>query len=102
VTDLKSRCATLAPDEWHHEGDSAKSRPRQVLSASWWSRAGTPGQHPVTTQGLSITNLFWLELLISGLLLAGVVGLLTVALVRFRVPVDDAADARQVPGRRAI
>jgi hypothetical protein len=28
--------------------------------------------NPVTTQGLSITNLFWLELAISGLLLAGV------------------------------
>jgi cytochrome c oxidase subunit 2 len=58
--------------------------------------------NPVTTQGLSITNLFWLELVISGLLLAGVVGILVVALIRFRVPADDQADARQVHGNRRL
>jgi cytochrome c oxidase subunit 2 len=57
---------------------------------------------PVTSQGLSITNLFWLELVISGLLLVGVVGLLVVALIRFRVPPGDQADAPQVHGNRRL
>jgi cytochrome c oxidase subunit 2 len=57
---------------------------------------------PVTTQGLSITNLFWLELVISGLLLAGVVGVLVAALIRFRAPPGDRADAPQVHGNQRL
>ncbi|MBV9596714.1 MAG: cytochrome c oxidase subunit II [Chloroflexi bacterium] len=56
----------------------------------------------VTSQGLSIASLFWLELAISGLLLAGVVGLLVTALIRFRAPPGDRADARQVEGNRRL
>jgi cytochrome c oxidase subunit 2 len=57
---------------------------------------------PVTPQGLSITNLFWLELAISGLLLAGVIGILVVALIRFRAPPGDRGNARQVHGNRRL
>jgi cytochrome c oxidase subunit 2 len=57
---------------------------------------------PVTSQGLSILSLFWLELVISGLLLACVVVLLGVALIRFRAPAGDQANARQVEGNRRL
>src|SRR4051812_46362002 len=56
---------------------------------------------PVTHQGLSISNLFWLELVISGLLLALVVGILVTALVRFRARPGD-ADPPQVHGNRGL
>jgi cytochrome c oxidase subunit 2 len=58
--------------------------------------------NPVTTQGLSITNLFWLELVISGLLLAGVVGVLVTALIRFRAPPGDRTDAPQIHGNQRL
>jgi cytochrome c oxidase subunit 2 len=58
--------------------------------------------NPVTTQGLSITNLFWLELAISALLLAGVIGLLVTALIRFRAPPGDRADAPQIHGNERL
>ncbi|MBV9581923.1 MAG: cytochrome c oxidase subunit II [Chloroflexi bacterium] len=58
--------------------------------------------NPVTSQGLSISNLFWLELAISGLLLAGVVGILVTALIRFRAPSGDRANAPQVEGNRRL
>jgi cytochrome c oxidase subunit II len=57
---------------------------------------------PVTRQGLAITNLFWLELAISGLLLALVVGVLVVALTRFRVPIGDRGEPPQVHGNRRL
>jgi cytochrome c oxidase subunit II len=57
---------------------------------------------PVTRQGLAITNLFWLELALSGLLLAVVIGWLIVALVRFRAPPGDATEPAQVDGNRTL
>jgi cytochrome c oxidase subunit II len=57
---------------------------------------------PVTRQGLSITNLFWLELAISGLLLGFVVLVMITELVRFRARAGDAADPPQVHGNRRL
>ncbi len=57
---------------------------------------------PVTRQGLSITNLFWLELALSGLLLAFVIGILITALVRFRARPGDVGDPPQVHGNRRL
>jgi cytochrome c oxidase subunit 2 len=57
---------------------------------------------PVTRQGLSITNLFWLELAISGLLLALVVVVLVIALVRFRARAGDTTDPPQVHGNQRL
>src|ERR1051325_9077462 len=56
----------------------------------------------VTRQGLSISNLFWLELGISALLLALVIGVLVTALVRFRARPGDLADPPQVHGNRRL
>jgi cytochrome c oxidase subunit II len=56
----------------------------------------------VTRQGLSITNLFWLELGISAALLALVVGVLVVALVRFRARPQDNATPPQIHGNRRL
>jgi cytochrome c oxidase subunit 2 len=61
-----------------------------------------PSFDTVTRQGLSITNLFWLELAISGLLLALVVGVLITALVRFRAPAGDRSEPAQVHGNRRL
>src|SRR5215471_964332 len=57
---------------------------------------------PVTRQGVAITNLFWLELGISALLLALVVGWLVFALVRFRATPGDAAEPPQIHGNRRL
>jgi cytochrome c oxidase subunit 2 len=57
--------------------------------------------NPVTTQGLSITNLFGLELVLSALLLCIVVGVLVFALVRFRAAPGE-GDAPQVHGNRRL
>jgi cytochrome c oxidase subunit 2 len=57
-----------------------------------------PSFDTVTRQGLSITNLFWLELAISGLLLALVLGVLITALVRFRAQPDDQTLPAQTHG----
>src|ERR1051326_7529730 len=57
---------------------------------------------PVTRQGLAITNLFWLELGLSGLLLAIVIGWLIVAVVRFRARPGDATEPAQVHGNRTL
>ena len=57
---------------------------------------------PVTRQGLSVTNLFWAELIVSGLLLALVVVWLVTALVRFRARPADAAEPEQVHGNRSL
>jgi cytochrome c oxidase subunit II len=57
---------------------------------------------PVTRQGLSISNLFWLELAISGLLLAFVTGVMLIALVRFRARPGDTQDPPQVEGNRRL
>ncbi len=57
---------------------------------------------PVTSQGLSISNLFWIELIISGLLLAGVLAVLIIALVRFRARSPDEPDPPQVHGNRRL
>jgi cytochrome c oxidase subunit II len=57
---------------------------------------------PVTRQGLSVTNLFWLVLIISGLLLALVVVWLVAALVRFRVRGDEPGEPAQVHGNRTL
>jgi cytochrome c oxidase subunit 2 len=56
----------------------------------------------VTRQGSAIANLFGLELLISALLLALVVGWLVVALVRFRARAGDAVEPPQVHGNRLL
>jgi cytochrome c oxidase subunit 2 len=53
---------------------------------------------PVTRQGLSITNLLWLEFAISALLMALVVGVLVTALVRFRARPELPGDPPQVHG----
>jgi cytochrome c oxidase subunit 2 len=57
---------------------------------------------PVTRQGVAITNLFGLELVITALLLALVFGWLIVALVRFRATAGDATEPRQVHGNRRL
>ena len=57
---------------------------------------------PATSQAVSVTNLFGLELAISALLLALVFGLLITALVRFRGRADDADEPRQVQGNRRL
>jgi cytochrome c oxidase subunit II len=57
---------------------------------------------PVTPQGLSISNLFVLELVISALLMALVVVWLGVALVRFRARAGDADEPTQVHGNRTL
>src|ERR1051326_5322898 len=57
---------------------------------------------PVTRQGLSITNLFWLELAISGPLLVLVFGVMVAALVRFRARPGDLDDPPQVHGNRRL
>jgi cytochrome c oxidase subunit II len=57
---------------------------------------------PVTRQGLSITNLFWLELAISGALLVLVFGVMVAALVRFRARPGDLDDPPQVHGNRRL
>jgi len=57
---------------------------------------------PVTPQGLSISNLFVLELVISGLLMALVSIWLGVSLVRFRARPGDATEPPQVHGNRAL
>ena len=56
----------------------------------------------VTRQGGSIIGLFWIELAISALLLLLVVGVLAIALVRFRAPAGDAHDPPQVHGNRRL
>jgi cytochrome c oxidase subunit 2 len=61
-----------------------------------------PSFDTVTRQGLSITSLFWLELAISGLLLALVLGVLVTALVRFRVAPGDSTQPPQVHGNRRL
>ena len=58
--------------------------------------------NPVTSQGLSISNLFWVELIISGVLLAGILGALITALVRFRARTPDDPDPPQVHGNRRL
>jgi cytochrome c oxidase subunit 2 len=57
---------------------------------------------PVTRQGLAITNLFNLELAISGILLAVVVAWLVVALLRFRGRPGDSIEPTQVHGDRRL
>jgi cytochrome c oxidase subunit 2 len=57
---------------------------------------------PVTRQGLSITNLFWFEMIISGLLLALVLAWLVTALVRFRARAAEPAEPEQVHGNRRL
>ncbi len=57
---------------------------------------------PVTTQGLSVTNLFWIELALSGLLLTLVLGLLILGLVRFRARSENDPDPPQVHGNRRL
>jgi cytochrome c oxidase subunit 2 len=57
---------------------------------------------PVTRQGLSISNLFWLELALSGVLLAGVIVLLVVVLVRFRARPGEPDEPTQVHGNRRL
>jgi cytochrome c oxidase subunit 2 len=57
---------------------------------------------PITGQGLSISNLFVLELVISALLLALVVGWLVVALIRFRAQPGDATEPPQIEGNRNL
>jgi cytochrome c oxidase subunit 2 len=57
---------------------------------------------PVTPQGLSISNLFVLELVISGLLMALVIVWLGVSLIRFRARPGDLSEPPQVHGNRTL
>jgi cytochrome c oxidase subunit 2 len=57
---------------------------------------------PVTRQGLAIANLFGLELAISGVLLALVIGWLAVALLRFRARPGDLREPTQIHGNRRL
>jgi cytochrome c oxidase subunit 2 len=57
---------------------------------------------PVTPQGLSISNLFVLELVISGLLMALVIVWLGLSLVRFRARPGETAEPAQVHGNRTL
>ncbi|MDQ6674377.1 MAG: cytochrome c oxidase subunit II [Chloroflexota bacterium] len=57
---------------------------------------------PVTPQGLTISNLFVLELVISGLLMSMVIIWLGVSLVRFRARPQDATEPPQVRGNRTL
>ena len=53
-------------------------------------------------QGLQITNLFWLELVISAVLMAVVIACVVLALVRFRARPGDATEPPQTHGNRAM
>ncbi len=55
---------------------------------------------PVTSQGLQITNLFWLELAISAVLMAVVIGWMVIALARFSARAGDATEPPQTHGNR--
>ncbi len=57
---------------------------------------------PVTQQGVGITNLFWLELAISAVLLVVVGTWLVVALVRFRERPGEATEPPQTHGNRTL
>jgi cytochrome c oxidase subunit II len=57
---------------------------------------------PVTRQGLAITNLFGLELAISGVLLAIVAVWLGMAVLRFRARPGEATEPTQVHGNRRL
>lgn len=57
---------------------------------------------PVTRQGLSITNLFWLELGLSGALLVLVFGVMIVTLMRFRARSGDTGEPPQVHGNNRL
>jgi cytochrome c oxidase subunit 2 len=61
-----------------------------------------PTFDPVTTQGQSISNLFWLELVISAALLALVSGIIVASIVRFRVRAGDTAEPPQIDGNRRL
>lgn len=55
----------------------------------------------VTQQGVGIINLFWIELVISAVLMALVIAWMIVALVRFRARPGDAQEPPQTHGNRA-
>src|SRR5713226_4733756 len=55
---------------------------------------------PVTQQGLGITDLFGLELVISAALMAIVISWMVIALVRFRARPGQATDPPQTHGNR--
>jgi cytochrome c oxidase subunit 2 len=57
---------------------------------------------PVTRQGLTISNLFWVELAISAILLMIVVGVLVVALTRYRASGPMIEDGPQIHGNRRL
>src|SRR5512133_2352729 len=57
---------------------------------------------PVTQQGLTISNLYGFELVLSALLLALVLGWLVVALVRFRAAPGVTTEPTQVHGNRRL
>jgi cytochrome c oxidase subunit 2 len=63
--------------------------------------AGVPSFDPVTSQGIAINNLFWLELAISAVLFAGIVAVIVTALVRFRGRAGD-PDPPQVEGNTRL
>ncbi|MBV9354852.1 MAG: cytochrome c oxidase subunit II [Chloroflexi bacterium] len=63
--------------------------------------AGVSSFEPVTSQGAAINNLFWLELAISAVLFAGIVGVIVTALVRFRGRAGD-PDPPQVEGNTRL
>jgi cytochrome c oxidase subunit II len=72
-----------------------------VMTAAASGCAGVASFEPVTSQGLAISNLFWLELAISAVLFALIVGVIVYSLVRFRGRPGD-PDPPQVAGNRRL
>src|SRR5438874_6603872 len=58
--------------------------------------------NPVTVQGLQVSNLFWLELALSAVLMALVVTWLVLALLRFRTRPGEATEPPQIHGNRSM
>ncbi|HYY89625.1 MAG TPA: cytochrome c oxidase subunit II [Chloroflexota bacterium] len=57
---------------------------------------------PVSRQGLAITNLYGIELVISAVLFILVAGVLATALVRFRAAPDDGREPPQISGHTGL
>src|SRR5438552_2367759 len=57
---------------------------------------------PVTLQGLQITNLFWVELAISAVLMVVVITWMVLALLRFRGQPGESLEPPQTHGNRKL
>src|SRR5713101_7811384 len=63
---------------------------------------GLDSFEPVTQQGFAITNLFWLELVISAVLMVVVIAWMVLALARFRARPGDTTEPPQTHGNRTM